>query len=164
MQLDYAAYFSKWTLKIIGLDNMLIYQNRLGPCPSDHNTMEFLRISGMKCSKDIFHLQLPLLPSHCLTSPVSNSLKKVSLSLNRTNPPELKGIVSEFRPLTHLCLTSTIPHTQDGRSALAETNPRSLSVQTCGHSARAESGREPLAASALLNSPPKALMELSGAN
>ncbi len=95
---------------------------------------------------------------------MSNSLKMVRLSLNRTNPPELKGIVHESRALTHLCLTSKIPHTQDGRSALAETNPPSLSVQTCGLSARAESGREPLAASALLNSQPKALMELSGEN
>lgn len=31
------------------------------------------------------------------------SLKKVRLSLNRTNPPQLKGIFSKFRPLTHTC-------------------------------------------------------------
>lgn len=135
----------------------------IGPCLSDHNILEFLRISGIMCSKN-FHLQLPPLQRRCLPSRMSNSLKKVRLSLNRTNPPELKGIVSEFRPLTHLCLTSQIPHTQDGRSALAETNPPSLSVQTCGRRVKAGSGREPLAASALLNSQPKALMGLSGAN
>lgn len=30
-------------------------------------------------------------------------LKKVRLSLNRTNPPQLKGIFSKFRALTHTC-------------------------------------------------------------
>ena len=127
--------------------------------------MEHLRISGQErnAPKTSFILSR-LLPSHRLTFPVSNSLKKVRLSLNRTNPPQLKGIASEFRPLTHLCLTSEIQHTQDGRSALAETNPPSLSLQTCGLVVRAGSRHEPLTAAALLNSPAEALMELSGAN
>lgn len=85
-----------------------------------------------ECSKVFFYILFPLLSCHYHTSQMSNFLKKVKLSLNRTNPPELKGIVREFKPLTHLCLTSKIPHTQDGRSALAETNPPSLSVQTWG--------------------------------
>lgn len=118
--------------KILASENM-INQNRLGCCLPDHNKTDFL---FRTCCEGVFHLWFSLHLSSRLTTPASNSLKKVGLSLNRTNPPELKGIVSEFRPLTHLCLTLEILRTQDGRSALAETNPPSLSAQTCGLGAR----------------------------
>ena len=142
----------------------MLLKEELAHIGSQYNGILKHIFTEIKCSKDFFHLKFPPLQCHSLISQMSNSLKRVRLSLNRTNPPELIGIICKFRPLTHLSLTSKISHTQDKRSALAETNPLSLSLQPCGLSVRAESESEPLVATALLNSPPKALMELSGAN
>lgn len=157
MQLDNPVYFPLSTDACKSSVNMIICQKQVWSLliKEERRDTELSEKGEFKAD-----LLLQTFHSSVIPSQLNFSRKESKAKLDRTNPAELKRIVRGFKPPTPVPDLQNPTHKMGDQLWLKPILPLYL----CGPPVDEGAPVRPLTVSALLNSPPKAPMELSGAN